>query len=345
LPKSGRTLLAAAGICALALPSASSAADSPETDPTGIYCSCGSTTPTKVSLAANIAPLRFVSGVLVRALWSDLEPSEDQYDWGFLDNELAAAQSDGKRVTLAILNGPSAPAWLSAKGAAFFTSTSGATPVTLPVPWDPIYLPAWTSFVKALGAHYQNNPAIALIHMTNSTGNGFEMWLPFATADVANWQKIGYTPDLEIASWETVIDAFRAAFPATLLDVEVHPILNSNQVAQSVVDYGYSTMGSRFGVFASWWSRHNGTDVYPGMYALIQRGVAASYANVQMVQSQKLTPSFDLSDAIAFARSTGIRYMEVWNADLTDTDFATLLISTAASLAVPEGPHERRHRP
>jgi uncharacterized protein (TIGR03437 family) len=300
--------------------------------PIGIFCSCGPTTPRSHSLATDIAALNFVAGVLVRVSWSDLESVEGQYNWSLLDSELTLAHEHGKRVALGIVNGASAPAWLKANGAEMFTTTFRGSPSSIPVPWDPVYLSAWSKFVVQLGARYRDHPDIALVHMTHSTANGFEMQLPFGPADIANWQKVGYTVDKEIASWKAVMDAFRQAFPGKPLDVEVHPVLNSDEVAKAVVDYGYATIGARFGVFSAWWSRHNATSVYPGMYDLIVRGAARSYSTVQFVDNQTQTPTFSLSDAITFALSSGVRYMEVWNQDLLNPALRPLLTSTAVSL-------------
>jgi uncharacterized protein (TIGR03437 family) len=52
-----------------------------------------------------------------------------------------------------------------------------------------------------------------------------------------------------------------------------------------------------------------------------------------MVDSQTGTPSFSLADAISFASSTGVRYMEVWNQDLVNSRLESLLTGAAAALA------------
>jgi hypothetical protein len=89
------------------------------------------------------------------------------------------------------------------------------SPSTMPVPWDPVHLAAWTHFIARLVERYRDHPAIALVHMTDASANGFEMQLPFTPEDRQGWQRIGYTTDRHSASWRSVIDAFAAAFPHT----------------------------------------------------------------------------------------------------------------------------------
>lgn len=284
-----------------------------------------------------VASQDFVAGILVRVAWSDLEPTENAPVWTLLDNELALAQQYGKKVALAVVNGSSAPAWLAAKGAQMFAYSFRGSPMTMPVPWDSVYLSAWTNFIAKLGERYRDNPTITLVHITHSTLNGFEMQLPFSPQDQQAWLQVGYTPDRHIQSWKSVMDAFASAFPSKPLDVEVHPVLGSDQVAQEVVANGHTTLDSRFGVFAAWWSQKNATTVYPGMYQLLQGAAAQSYATVQMVASHTQTPDAfgdgGFPEAINLALQSGVRYLEIWNDDLVNPALEPLLGETAARLS------------
>lgn len=285
----------------------------------------------------DVASQDFVTGILVRVAWSDLEPVEGAPSWTLLDNELALAKQYGKKVALAVVNGSSAPAWLAAKGTQMFAYSFRGSPMTMPVPWDSLYLSAWTNFIAKLGARYRDDPTITLVHITHSTLNGFEMQIPFSPQDQQAWQQIGYTADRHIQSWKSVMDAFAAAFPAKPLDVEVHPVLGSDQVAQEAVAYGRTALGNRFGVFAAWWSQKNATTVYPGMYQLLQGAAAQSYATVQMVASHTQTPDAfgdgGFPEAINLALQTGVRYLEIWNNDLVNPVLGPLLGETAARLS------------
>jgi hypothetical protein len=168
--------------------------------------------------------------------------------------------------------------------------------------------------------------------MTNATTNGFEMQYNFSTETEAEFQNAGYSESALIDSWKGVVDAFATAFPTTPIDLEVHPVFFSDEVPNEVVDYGLKTYGKRFGVFAAWWSEHNALNVYTGAYSLIQRAQQESFASLQMVGavnndigSSSLTTD-EFTAALELAISNGIYCIEVWNADLINSDLDVLIL-------------------
>lgn len=60
------------------------------------------------------------------------------------------------------------------------------------------------------------------------------MQLPPSTTP--SWNSLGYSQVTHLQSYQTVIDAFVAAFPSKNLDLEVHPVLE-NIVGTSNKDY------------------------------------------------------------------------------------------------------------
>ena len=262
---------------------------------------------------------------------------EGDFQWALLDSQFAAADRYGKRVTLAVLNGPACPGWLFAQGAEPFPYLFRGSPNTLAVPWDSVFIAKWGATVAAVGARYRNQASLALVHATHSTGNGFEMQLPSTPTDVSNWQARGYSHARVIDSWARVLDAFADAFPTTSVDVDVHPVVGSDSVANGVIAEGSRRMGDRFGVFAAWWSQNN-TSVYPGSYQLLQTGVDSSFGAVQMVasgssDSARFGPG-GMPAALDLAASQGVRYWEVWNSDILDPDFESLLRTYNTSATV-----------
>lgn len=280
----------------------------------------------------------FVAGVLVRVAWSDLEKSPGVYDFTVLDNELARADQYNTQVTLGIVNGPSAPAWLESQGVAMmpFVDNSDGQLKRLPLLWDAVYLNYWKNFIAALGARYNSHPRVVLVHMTHATGNGFEMQLPESTEVQIPWEDVGYSEANVIEAWEQVVDAFAFAFPDKPLDLEVHPVLRSDAVAQAVATYGSETLGDQFGIFAAWWSQDNASKSYPGMNQLLIQSAASTFATVQMVCSATNEPdrmgSGGIDTAVSLALQNGIRYFEIWNQDIRNTSFQTLLQQTATTL-------------
>jgi hypothetical protein len=308
----------------------------------GIYCSCGPTQGTSSSINTDTAGATYMDGVLVRISWADINPAPDVYDWSLLEQQIQLAEDRNLDITLAILNGGSAPDWLRAEGVPFFDYPFRGITRSLPLPWDDVYLSYYEKFVAALGARFADSGAISLVHMTNSTTNGLEMQYVFDTATQLEFITEGYTEQKLIDSWQRVLDAYANAFPSTLLDVDVHPVFNSATVARSITDYGHTNIGKRFGVFAAWWSESNAVNVYPDMFDLLIEAQATSFAAVQLVGSVSsgLNPlsEAELFAAIQLAIDSGFFYIEVWNTDIANSLLASSLSNfdeLIENLAVP----------
>lgn len=325
-------------VAALSLVCAVAAAQQP-VRPTGIYCSCPPTNAQSSSFIAAVAQQPFVDGFLVRIGWDLLEPSPGVFDWTLLDAQIASCAQAQKRVALAVVQSTGTPAWLAGLGAGTYTYSFRGASKTVALPWDPVYLSRWTSFVAALGARYGQDTTIALVHATHATHNGFEMHLPFG--EEAGYRAAGYTEAVYAQSWTAVLDAFFAAFPNHFVDVDLHPVYGSELVAQQVVAHGLANGAGRFGAFGGWWNVRNATEVYPDMQTLFQSTAAVTFTNVQNVGSWVRTPErydFDLevyAAAHELALRTGIRYAEVWNADLLDPGLVGLHTSLADALRCP----------
>lgn len=304
--------------------------------PRGLYCSCPPTHANSDSVMAAVAQKPFVEGILVRVGWSDVEPARGVYDFSLIAEQLDLADLYGKRVALAIVQGPSTPGWLGAEGAALVSFDFQGQPVTIAAAWDPVYQSIWSDTIAALGASFAFDPRIALLHVTNASANGFEMQLPLNAQ--AAFTSAGYSEQGYVDSWTQLIDVYAAAFPVHPLDVEIHPVFGSDAVAQTVTAYGESLLGPSYGAFAGWWSVDNAAQAYPGMYTLIAAAAAADFATLQLVGSWVVTPErfdFDLQEymqAFTLAQAVGVRYLEVWNADLLDASLQSFLSSVNDSL-------------
>jgi len=308
--------------------------------PMGLYCSCPPTNNMgSGSVVPAVAQLDHVDGVLVRVAWEDIETSPGVYDWSLIDGQIQAAQSYGIKISLAVVNGLVAPDWLSAMGTQMFDYTFHKSQESIPVPWDATFQSRWNQFIADLGARYNTEDTISLVYITTSSSNGFEMQLPRSPTDIANWNAIGYTDELYASAWKSAMDAFADAFPNHPLSHEVHPVLNSDVVAEDVYQYAREHHGDQVGVLAAWWMVHNAEDVYPGMFEILKDASYESHSEVQVANSYTNTPDRFSEDGyqgeINLAINSGVRYMEVWNSDLLNTSLTPLMIETAARLNTP----------
>ncbi len=306
--------------------------------PSGVYCSCPPTTGSgNGSVLPAVAAKAYVKGILVRVGWKDLEPNAGTYNWSLVDGQISAANIYGKKISLAIGSGPNSPPWLYAAGASSLSFTlpfSGS----IPVPWDSTFLHYWTRLADTLGKRYRNDTTVQLVYITNSSQNGFEMQIPFNPSP--SYNAIGYSDDRMIASWKQVIDAFRLAFPNHYLTNDFHPVNGSNNVGDSAYAYAKQQLPQRYGANGWWWTQNN-TAVYPVQFSILQQsGSSDPFTGIQMANSGiNNAASFGTGGmpyALGLAITNHISYWELWNGDITDGSFDSLL-SQAATDAVWQG--------
>jgi hypothetical protein len=281
----------------------------------------------------------FIDGWLVRPRWHMVEPREGQFDWSFIDGEIALAKRLNKKITLMVLGGPHTPEWVYRAGARAFHYTmppararvTQAREAKIPVLWDEVYLRKWTALITALGRRYGHDGTVVLVHVTGATKNGLEMQLPFSQQDRREWQRIGYTPEKVIAAWKRILDLYALAFPNTPLDIDIHPVLDSEDVPRQVLAYGSSKLGKRFGIFAGWLSGKSAAQDsnHAGMFALAQHYGPLGFAAFQMIASETNTPEMfaqgGLREAVAQGMSWNARYFEVWAADAMNPSLHPIL--------------------
>jgi hypothetical protein len=160
---------------------------------------------------------QYISGTEIQINWRDLEPAEGKPDWSRLDTLMAAAESAGKWVQLAIFPGFFSPAWAlaGAKTEVFAIpyGPGGGTMAKLPMPWDRMYLDRWFAFVGQLAQRYAGSPAFRVIAAAGPTSVSNEMTLPSSPADIPKWLNAGYTPAKYLAAWGEAYQVYAGAFP------------------------------------------------------------------------------------------------------------------------------------
>jgi hypothetical protein len=301
--------------------------------PSGVYCSCPPTTGIGAgSVDPTVASKSFVKGILVRIGWKDIEPADNTYNWALLDNQIIAANSYGKKISLAIGGGPNSPSWLYSLGTQSISYTV-PFPGTIPVLWDLTFLTKWTEFVRDLGDRYKNDTTINLVYITNATANGFEMQLPFSPTP--SYTSISYTDTKVINSWKQVIDTFSVVFPNHYLSNDFHPVNGSNTVADSIYAYAKLKISNRYGANAWWWTQNN-TTYYSSQYNILLNSVINNtFTGIQMAYSGTTdSASFGaggMPSALQLAISDGICYWEIWNQDIVNPNFTSLLTNSTCS--------------
>jgi len=199
-----------------------------------------------------------VSGAALQIHWSELEPVEGKPDWSKLDDLFAAAEKTKKWVQLLIFPGFFSPAWaLEGVKTEQFPIPYGpgqGTVMSLPMPWNPVYLNRWSAFLKQLGERYGKSPAFRMIGAAGPTSVSVEMTLP---RDPEKWRSDGYTASKYTEAWQHVFQVYASDFPNQFISLSVGNALNlndqgrvlpneGNRVRQVIIDQAMGLLGRRF---------------------------------------------------------------------------------------------------
>ncbi|MBK7816220.1 MAG: T9SS type A sorting domain-containing protein [Sphingobacteriaceae bacterium] len=183
---------------------------------------------------------------------------------------------------------------------------------------------------RALETNTKNDTTIRLVYITNGTGNGFEMQLPFNPTP--SFTSISYTDQKVINSWKRVIDTFKVAFPNHYLTNDFHPVNSSNAVADSVYLYARTKLPNRYGANAWWWTQNN-TTLYASQYSILQHSSSNNiFSGVQIARSHTTDSALfgagGIYGALSLAISNNVCYWEVWNQDIINTKLNALFTNS-----------------
>jgi hypothetical protein len=322
----------------------------------GLFVSSG--TPNQ-AIPDSILTLPYVAGVSIRATWESVEPAEGQFDWSYLDSQLARAEAAGKLAILRVMAGIDAPQWVYDAGAQSIVLTGHnrnnnlfGQSFRIPVPWDPVLLDRWKSLVSALGERYNGRKAVYAVAMAGPTGLTSEMILP---QDEEAWTAAGYSDERLVAAWITTIDAYAQAFRDTPFSLAVsaipiprHP--GTTRPAQEVVAYGLEHYGSRLYVQGNWladtFPALDGSGPYGELYQLLSHISGRTTIGFQ-IGGHKLSgqyydpgsdedpggPTTDLGRAAERALAAGASYIELNERYFSDSVYEADLRRIALRLA------------
>lgn len=288
-----------------------------------------------------------IAGVALRTRWAAIEGAEGRYDWRYLDSEIQKAKAHSKVVSIYVSADP-VPAWVFGDGAQDFKAAGG----TLPIPWDPLFLDRWTSFIAAFGARYANEPAIT--YTRGSTDSLTSGWgLPSSDVAGKSWLDYGYTTDKMVDALETVVDAFLRAFPRThhwaaIGNIPFEPAVTgkaANYVSIQIANYGFNAYPDRFGV---WRENLSGCVPYPPMpsndqwltpYLHPGANGAQMLWNVQdgptRMNQCSLSPN-DKATVLRAAVNKGLSfrmpYLEIYRADVQDPSLRDVIAFASSQL-------------
>jgi Beta-galactosidase len=203
----------------------------------------------------------YIRIVALQIHWRDIEPAPGKFNWDRLDQLFNVAHTSHKWVHLYVFSGFFSPAW-ALQGAEVDTFTvpygpaSGAN-LPLPMPYDPVYLRNWFSFVKQLSARYGERPEFLTIGADGPTSVSDEFTEPDDKASIAKWLFHHYTSTKYLEAWNQTFKTFAELFPNQYVSLSlgngvainaegVYDPNENDRMHQEVVSEGLATLGRQF---------------------------------------------------------------------------------------------------
>lgn len=182
------------------------------------------------------------SGIYIRLVWSQIAPRPGRHDFSLLDRELDRAVAAGKRVSLSVIAGGYAPAWLRERGVQtlrFDIGRGGANRacmgVEIGVPWDRGYQAAFLESFSAIAGHVRARQgaweALRMVKLTGINRLTEELRLPALTErqqdvcgpqdETGRWAAAGFRPALVVEAWTRIAEGIAERFPGKQLALDI----------------------------------------------------------------------------------------------------------------------------
>ena len=305
-----------------------------------------------------------VAGLTFRTSWADIEPAKGNFVWTKLDTVFDSAEKNGKWVELIIIPGFGTPAWaLQGVPTGTFSVIYGpgkGENLTMPLPWNQIYLTRWFAFLKMVSARYGSRPSFLKIAADGPTSITGEMTLPNTPADLCNWVKVGYTSQRIIGAWQQVFASYAQIFPRQYFSLALFPPLpivsntrcvngtltgidhtESQRVSTAIIGLGVDNYPKQFVV------QENGLTAVPtassGAYDAVKSYHGKVVTGFQLATSAMLSPTYmgnadgvtALQNSLQRGMDANAQFIEVYEQDVLSPATQTVLASFARSLAHP----------
>lgn len=269
-----------------------------------------------------------IDGVALQLGWSQYEQSDGQFSWSGLDTVLAEVGAKGKQATLHFYASSKPPAWLEQAGAQMYSyqDLTGKS-VTEPVPWDPVFLAEYSAFLSALATHLQKTGELAAVFDVSVSAPVSEMNLVGCRNGMLG-TSVTYNRASYLQAWETMIDAYQSSFPnkAKFVSPPVAGLICAPAVDKTfytdLMSYA-KTKGSNFWIFAADLTSQGSQRVsdYTSLLGTFPLGYQTIWSSTND-PSNRMKGSYptNLEQAACFALDQGASYLEIYAADVLNTN-------------------------
>jgi len=259
-------------------------------------------------------------------------------------------------------------------GGAAFRVLNPATDGIMVVPWDPVAKAKWKRFIIALAEKYDSNPQLQYIGMTGFQKTG-ECYLASDPADIdffdASAVAAGYAATDELpaglVAWEAtvkeIVAQYMTSFPNTpLLITGARPYGGDSQAVgqDAMIDiftWGVATYPGRFGIMNSQLHATSASGYYlnswivdnsltqPVGIQFLCEGSGDNPDNLARLSNSPpwgddplLSPYDAVNNSLTLGVSFGCNFIEVYEDDVNNPEFQTMLAAQSAALGLPVPP-------
>ena len=274
--------------------------------PSGIFSSSGSGTIAVLNHAA-------VRGVLVRAAWKDVEPTEGNFNFTSMDIQINNLKAKGKKFSIAVnAGGVGSPDWLiTQKNVPYFNYLFRGLPYKLPLIWNDTVTTYLGKLADKLAEKYNNDPSLHLVYIPQMTANGNEGHLNGFNQNA--FVAAGYSESKWIDASLKNAKRFALAFNKKALAFEVHDLFNSSAPASSIINslWADNTLNRRVGA-AMWWISGK-EDYQPNLITVLKNFPGDIYCQL-IGRSDETTrfPPEGYQKVFEQAKQIRARYIEPW---------------------------------
>jgi hypothetical protein len=259
-------------------------------------------------------------------------------------------------------------------GGAAFRVLIPADEGVIVVPWDPVAKARWKRFIVALAARYDSNPQLQYLVMAGFQKTG-ECYLASDQADIdffdASAVAAGYAATdvlpAGLVAWEAtvkeIVAQYMTSFPNTpLIITGARPYGGDSQSAgqramTDIFSWGVATYPGRFGIMNSQLHATSASGYY--LNAAIYDNHLTQPVGIQFLCSASggnpdnlarlsnsppfgddvlLTPYDAVNNSLTQGVSFGCNYIEVYEDDINNPEFQTMLAAQKAALGLPAPP-------
>ena len=260
-----------------------------------------------------------VDGIVLRADWDKIEPTEGKIDFSYFDRGFELAKKYNKRIEILVPAGKHSPEWVYAAGAEKFTfhHHNGKPADYMPIPWHPVLQEKFGNLIKKLGERYDSSPYLSYVIMTGF-GHSTEAWFA-GPDDMDEYNAIGGNAKwLEGAKWFAAL--YNKAFATTPFLIAMCPPSRDDEgratlkkfVEDSVKDYPH-----RFGLKAASLEPNDKPNSRKLSYQSVNRFSDQTITGFEMLLATKKLRG-TLKEALDTAIALKAQVVEIYEPDLID---------------------------